>query len=373
MTETRARIGLLRLTDSAPVLYAAAAGLFTQHGIEAALSIEPSWANLADKLAYGLLDAAVMLPPLALAAAAGLRGAPARIVVPMGLSQGGNTLVGTHALAEVLGAGDAMTMAHRFVAWLRARPTRPRFAVVHAWSTHNLLLRYWLAAGGGDPDGDLATVVIPPEQVVGALVAGRIEGFCAGAPWGDAAEAQGAGRVLLGSSDIWTNHPEKCLALAEPWVAAHPEAVTALLRALLAAGQACARPEQAPVLADLLADAGVAAPRAVLLAALPGGAGCERIGFHAGAAWFPWHSQADWFVTQMVRWRWLPGSRDHRALARAVYRPELLAPAAVAEGLDWPEATVKPEGGHAGRWQLPARPHPLVMYGDGFCDGAIIA
>ena len=380
MTETRVRIGLLRLTDSAPVLHAAAAGLFARHGIEPALSIEPSWANIADKLTYGLLDAAVMLPPLALAAAAGLRGVPARIVVPMGLTLGGNTLVGTHAVAEALGAGDALmmaplampplAMARRFVAWVRAQPAPPRFAVVHAWSTHALLLRYWLAAGGGDPDRDLATVVIPPEQVVGALAAGRIIGFCAGAPWGDAAEACGAGRVLLGSSAIWGHHPEKCLALAEPWAAAHPGAVTGLLRALLAAGRACAAPEQAPALADLLAGAGVAAPRAALLAALPGGAGRERIEFHAGAAWYPWRSHARWFLAQLRRWGWLPGAVDAAALADAVYRPALLAPAAAAEGLDWPEADAKPEGGHDGPWTLPARPNPLPMGADRFCDGA---
>ena len=180
MTETRVRIGLLRLTDSAPVLYAAAAGLFARRGIDPVLSIEPSWANVADKLAYGVLDAAVMLPPLALAAAAGLRGAPARIVVPMGLTLGGNALAGTATLAEALGAGDPLTRARRCVAWLRARETPPRFAVVHAWSTHNLLLRYWLAAGGGDPDRDLRTVVIPPDQVVGALAGGADRGVLRG-------------------------------------------------------------------------------------------------------------------------------------------------------------------------------------------------
>lgn len=370
MTETRVRIGLLRLTDSAAVLYAAAAGLFARRGIDPVLSIEPSWANVADKLAYGVLDAAVMLPPLALAAAAGLRGAPARIVVPMGLTLGGNALAGTATLAEALGAGDPLTRARRCVAWLRARETPPRFAVVHAWSTHNLLLRYWLAAGGGDPDRDLRNVVIPPDQVVGALAGGRIEAFCAGAPWGDAAEAQGAGRVLLGSSSIWAHHPEKCLALAEPWATAHPDAVTALLRALLEAGRACADPARAETLVGLLRDAGVSVPPAALRAALPGGEGCERIEFYAGAAWFPWQSQAEWFLAQMGRWGWLPAGLDQPALARRVYRPDLLAPAAAAEGLDWPEATVKPEGGHSGPWYLPARPRPLAMGTDAFCDEA---
>lgn len=62
---SRVRIGLLRLVDSAPVIVAEADGLFHEQGLAVQVSIEPSWANVADKLAYGVLDAAVMLPPLA--------------------------------------------------------------------------------------------------------------------------------------------------------------------------------------------------------------------------------------------------------------------------------------------------------------------
>ena len=193
------RVGLLRLVDSAPVIVAEADGLFRDQGIDVQISIEPSWSNIADKLAYGVLDAAVMLPPLALAACAGLRGPKARLVVPMSLSQGGNAIV-----AEQSGRRqpDRRRLAPRLrlLDWLRAQPTRPRFAVVHAFSTHNLLLRYWLASGGADPDRDIETVVIPPENVVEALAAGSIAGFCAGAPWGDVAERQQAGRILIGTS-----------------------------------------------------------------------------------------------------------------------------------------------------------------------------
>jgi len=77
------RVGLLRLADSAPVIVAQANGMFDQLGVPVEISIEPSWANLLDKLSYGLLDAAVMLPPLALAAAAGLRGPHTRLIVPL--------------------------------------------------------------------------------------------------------------------------------------------------------------------------------------------------------------------------------------------------------------------------------------------------
>ena len=84
------RVGLLRLVDSAPIIVAKAHGLFREQGIDVQISIEPSWSNIADKLTYGILDAAVMLPPLALASCAGLRGPKARLVVPMSLSQGGS-------------------------------------------------------------------------------------------------------------------------------------------------------------------------------------------------------------------------------------------------------------------------------------------
>src|ERR1700726_316289 len=87
------RVGLLRLVDSAPVIVAEADGLFRDQGIDVQISVEPSWSNVADKLTYGVLDAAVMLPPLALAACAGLRGPKARLLVPMSLSQGGNAIV----------------------------------------------------------------------------------------------------------------------------------------------------------------------------------------------------------------------------------------------------------------------------------------
>src|SRR3984957_18843426 len=175
MTET-VRIGLLRLVDSAPVIVAQADGMFDSLGLTADISIEPSWANVADKLSFGLLDAAVMLPPLALAAAAGLRGPKARLVVPLSLSQGGNAIVLGHTAADDLTTSD-QPVRLRLLEWLRAQPTRPRFAVVHAFSAHNLLLRYWLASGGADPDKDIETVVIPPEDVVQELAAGRIAGF----------------------------------------------------------------------------------------------------------------------------------------------------------------------------------------------------
>lgn len=271
------RVGLLRLVDSAPVVVAEAKGLFRDQGIYVQISIEPSWSNIADKLTYGVLDAAVMMPPLALAACGGLRGPKARLVVPMSLSQGGNTIVASNQAAASLTEGGSQPRI-RLLDWLRPQEVRPRFAVVHAFSTHSLLLRYWFASGGVDPDRDIEIVVVPPEDVVEALTAGSVTGFCAGAPWGDIAERQGAGRILIGTSTIWPFHPEKCLCVGEIWAETYPELLHNLLRAVLRAQICCDLPEEAPMIAALLADPnGLRLPEDACLAALPGGSGVELI------------------------------------------------------------------------------------------------
>ena len=85
-------IGLLRLTNSAPAIVAYEFGFFADEGLDVALSVEPSWANVADKLAYGALDAAIIVPPLAFAVSLGLRGPAEPLIIPYSMSLGGDTI-----------------------------------------------------------------------------------------------------------------------------------------------------------------------------------------------------------------------------------------------------------------------------------------
>ena len=328
---TAIRIGILRLTDSAPVIVAQSRGLFRSLDIKPVLSIESSWDSIADKLRHGLLDGAVMLPPLALATALGLRGPGAKLIVPMGLSQGGNTIV---LGGETIKQSSGLPPGARLLGWLADQPGRPRIAVVHQFSTHNLLLRYWLSLTGVDPDRDIEIVVVPPEQVVAALAQGEIAGFCAGAPWGVAAELAGIGSALLGTSDIWPFHPEKCLAIREEWATANRDGLTRLLRSLMRAQVVCDRSDEADSVVTALADIdGLALPREAARAALPGGSGSEQIHFHGAGAAFPAPPHAIWFLRQMRRWGWLAEQTDIGTVARSVYRPDLFSLAARMEDL----------------------------------------
>jgi NitT/TauT family transport system ATP-binding protein/nitrate/nitrite transport system substrate-binding protein len=248
---------------------------------------------------------------LALAMAGGLRGKRTGLCVPMGLSRGGNAIVA--------GFGASGTIvAEGLAAWVRACPAPPRLAVVHVFSTHNLLLRAWLAASGVDPDREVEIVAVPPALVVADLAAGRIDGFCAGAPWGQVAVEAGVGQVLTGSSAIRPGHPEKCLALRADFASARLRDTAALMRALVRAQELCADPARAPALAALLA-ARLSLPEAAVRLSLPGGAAAECIGFADAAAVSP--ADGVWFLQQMGRWGWLDPSMDVPALAEAVYRP----------------------------------------------------
>jgi ABC-type nitrate/sulfonate/bicarbonate transport system substrate-binding protein len=326
------RLGLLRLVDSAPVVMAEAEGLFAAEGLDVALSVEPSWANVADKLSYGALDAAVILPPLAIAIAAGLRGVRRRLVLPMSLSAGGNALTVAPGLATRIGLeGSALERARRLKAALADIPP-PRLGVVHGYSTHNLLLRYWLAAGGIDPDRDVEIITVPPEATAGALAEGAMDGFCAGAPWGAVAQASGAGARLLGTTEIWPAHPEKALAVDAALAEDDPATVHALVRALLRAGPLCDDTAgDARLAARLAAPNGLALPEGPTLAAL---SGPDRPIFAAGAASVPSLAHAAWFGEQMRRWGWLDGDLPD------LYRPALYKKAASDLRLPIVEAAV---------------------------------
>ncbi|MEJ1974886.1 MAG: CmpA/NrtA family ABC transporter substrate-binding protein [Acetobacteraceae bacterium] len=316
---TPLRLGVLRLVDSAPAVLAEADGLFADEGLDVRLLVEPSWANIADKLAWGALDAAIILTPLALAAAAGLRGPRTDLVVPMGISQGGNAVVVSNDVAAALGGApmDAPAAGRAFAGWLSRQPAPPRFAVVHVFSTHNLLFRDWLASAGIDPDREVDIVIVPPQRVTRSLAEGEITGFCAGAPWGDYAAALGVGRVVLGSSAIRPGHAEKCLAIATAFARSHADDSAALVRALRRAQAACEVESRAGALAHLLAER-LDLPEEASRAALPGGAGIERIAFAASADLAA--AEVAWTCAQMQRWGWLPNDDATAALVAAVFR-----------------------------------------------------
>ena len=360
------RIGMLRLSDAAPVVMARENGIYADHGLDVRLSVEPSWANIADKLTYRQFDAAVILPPLAFAVTLGLRGVGIPLIVPMSLSLNGLAVGVSAAVAAELGTdGTPLEIGRRLSNLLPPRRPRLRFAIAHAFSTHNLLLRRYLVAAGIDPDRDVELIVVPPADTVQAIQDGHVDAYCLGPPWVDLAERMGIGRTIATSSQIWRNHPEKCLAVRRDWAEANPDALAQLLAATLQAAQFCDDPANADGIAAILAqDHYLAVDQAAIRASLPGG-GPARSAFFAHAANFPWTSHAAWFLDGMARWGYLGQDVDRAALADSVYRPDLFRVAAARIGLAAPTIDNKIEGAHDVPWMQDG----IAMDADLFCDG----
>ena len=378
-TQTERRrvvLGFIPLVDCAPLVIAKEEGFFARHGLEVELSREPSWANIRDKVAVGALDGAHMLSAMPIAAALGIDSIAKPMVVALNLNLNGNAITLSRDVMERIGGiepGQALAPA-RLKALIDADRQAGRrrlvLASVFPFSSHNYLLRYWLATGGIDPDADVRLVVVPPPQMVTQLAAGRIDGFCVGEPWNQRAAALGIGSIAVESHQIWNNHPEKVFAVGADWAARNPDTHQALLRALIEAAAWLDRPENRPLAARILARPDyVGVGEATVARSLSGQSGGEENHlFFRRAASFPWRSHADWLVTQMVRWGQVRDLAKACAVADSVYRPDLYRVAAASLGVAAPAIDRKSEGVRAEPWTLAAATAPIAMGPDQFID-----
>lgn len=245
-------IGFVPLVACAPLAIAQEKGFFTKHGLdEVSLVRETNWRGITDGMRGGFLDAAQMPSGMPLWLTLGARDkAPVPMVTALTMSRNGNAITIGKGCIE---AGvKNLTDFRNYLRQTRDRPHR--LGIVHRSSMHNLLLRYWLAAGGIDPDRDVILKTIPPAQMLVDLKAGTIDGFCVGDPWNLRAELEGTGVVIATDMDVWPNHPGKVLGVREDWARAHPNSHIALVKALLEAGQYCADPANEAEICTILAQ-----------------------------------------------------------------------------------------------------------------------
>jgi bicarbonate transport system ATP-binding protein len=243
-------LGYVPLTACAPLAVAKEKGFFTKHGLdEVNLVRETSWRGIIDGMTGGFLDAAQMPSGMPLWLTLGAHDTkPLPVVTSLTMTRNGNAIT----LAKRFYDEGVRTLAD-FKQMLLDSPERQhRMGVVHPSSMHNLLLRYWLAAGGIDPDRDVILKPIPPAQMVVDLQAGSIDGFCVGEPWNLRAAIEGVGFTVATDLEIWQGHPGKVLGVREDWANAYPNTHIALVKALLEAGQYCADPANAVEIQEIL-------------------------------------------------------------------------------------------------------------------------
>lgn len=384
-------LGIVPLTDCAPIAVGVERGFFKRHSLNVTTSREESWASIRDKVAYGVLDGAQMIAPMAIATTLGIGGVQCDLVTGFNLDLNGNAITLDAELFAQMCAVDPTcatapyTTAEPLRHIIQARVDRSlpklRFGVVFPISTHDYEMRYWLASANINPDEDVELVVVPPSKMVDAMRSGHIAGFCVGEPWNTVAVEAGVGRVAITKHDIWNNSPEKVLGVTRQWHEQHPETHLALITALIEASRWIDDPEHRAEVCDILSMPQYVGVDPRLLRRSMMGTfrydpdGPDRLMpdfnvFHRYAANFPWRSHAIWFMTQMLRWGQHTGPMDFNKVAAAVYRSDIYREAARRIGLPCPASNDKPEGIHGGIWSIKTETDSALQLGpDVFFDG----
>jgi nitrate/nitrite transport system substrate-binding protein len=362
--------GILPLTDCAPIVVAHVKGFFLKHGIESDVTKFGSWTASRDGIMSGKAQAAHMLFGMPVAAAVGKLGTEHRpLVIPWILNRNGQAITISAKHREILGssARDLRPLAQE-----RREKGRPMvFAMTLQPGTHAMWLRYWLAAGGINPDKDVALITIPPPMMVANMKAGRLDGFCVGEPWNVKAVNEGLGFTAILSEEIWPNHPEKVLACSEEFSEANPNSVKATLKALHEASMWCDEEENHEELSALLAEPPyLDCPASLIRSRLGSSVDCGNgrtatnlrgLTFSGEGCNYPQPKFAVWWLSQFRRWMMLPLAPDYPGVAARVMRPDFYEAAMNELGVSHGRAEFAPETLFDGKVFDPAEPERYAM------------
>jgi two-component system, oxyanion-binding sensor len=381
------RIGFLPLVDAALPILARELGFAEAEGLKIELIRDMSWATVCDRLLYGHTDAAHMLAPLAIAMTLGLGRPPVSLSVPFALGLNGNAITLRPDLAaqitEIGVQGDAVAIGKKFAAVARIAAQagkRLRLGVVHRYSSHNYMLRYWLRGSGLDPNSDVEIVTVAPPFAADALASGEVDGICVGEPWNSVAVDRGVGVIALVTSQIWRRGVEKVLAMPTKDMEANPERTQRLIRALYKAGEAFVNPGQLEKVAAILArpeylDGSAQQIKGAVSDHILFAKGHEPLHIpdfmfqHREAANFPWISQAAWLYAQMCLTGHVAMNDDDYLTAQNVFRPDIYRSALKPLGVALPGASAKLEGGISDSLGVGTTQGRLILGADLFFDG----
>ncbi|NJM64540.1 MAG: ABC transporter substrate-binding protein [Acaryochloris sp. RU_4_1] len=329
-------IGFVPLTACAPIAVAQEKGFFKKHGLdEVSLVRESSWRGIVDGMIGGYIDAAQMPSGM-----------------PLWITLGGSGNIGTTVVSSLTMTrnGNAITFDERFQGQVKTLAdfkrlldqtpdTQHRFGVVHPSSMHNLLLRYWLASAGIDPDRDVQLKTIPPAQMVVDLKADTIDGFCVGDPWNLRAEIEKVGYTIATDVDIWPGHPGKVLGVREDWARAYPNTHIALVKALLEACQYCSDPKNAAEIRTILTQRDYVGTNIDYIHlggagdTIPGVSSVAHHLFYGENVNRPSRTEHLWQMAQMARWGDVPFPRNWVEVLETICRVSVFSTAARELGL----------------------------------------
>ncbi|MBX3454899.1 CmpA/NrtA family ABC transporter substrate-binding protein [Ferrovibrio sp.] len=359
-----ARLGYIALTDASPLIIAKEKGLFAKYGLpDMSIEKQASWGATRDNLelgeAGGGITGAHILTPMPYLISSG-KVTKNNVKLPMyilaRLNTNGQAISVSKNYAGMGVTTDAKTLAAAFKKG-KAEGKDLKAAMTFPGGTHDMWIRYWLSASGIDPDKDIATIVVPPPQMVANMKVNAMEAFCVCEPWNLQLIHQKIGFTALMTGELWKDHPEKSLGLRADWVDKNPKAAKAILMATQEAQMWCDKMENKEEMCNIVGGRDwFKVPVKDILDRTQGtidygdGNRTAKVGvesplmmkFWRDHASYPFQSHELWFLIENIRWGYQPADLDTAALVKQVNREDLWREAAKGLGVsdaDLPKST----------------------------------
>ena len=348
---TGVKLGYIALTDSAALIIAKEKGFFEKHGLpDVEVAKQASWGATRDNLVLGGaangIDGAHILSPMPYLMHTG-KVTQNNVPVPMAILARLNCDSQAISVAkEYTDTGVQLDASKLKAAFEKKKADggEVKVAMTFPGGTHDLWIRYWLAAGGIDPDKDVSTIVVPPPQMVANMKVGNMDAFCVGEPWNEQLVNQGIGFTAASTGEIWKGHPEKALGMRADWVEKNPNAAKALMMAVMEAQMWCESMDNKDEMATIVGKRQwFNVPVKDIIGRLKGdinyGNGRVVHGtdlymkFWANGASYPFKSHDTWFMAENIRWGKLAPDTDIKALVDQVNREDIWRAAAADLGI----------------------------------------
>jgi nitrate/nitrite transport system substrate-binding protein len=345
------KLGFIALTDSAPLIVAKERGFFEKYGLSGAEVLkQASWGATRDNLVLGSegsgIDGAHILTPMPYLMTTGAitqNNAPLPMKILARLNLDGQGISVSQAYADLKVGVDATPLKDAF-AKKKAEGNVAKVAVTFPGGTHDLWMRYWLAAAGINPMTDVEVIVVPPPQMVANMKVGTMDAFCVGEPWNAQLVTQGIGYTAVSTGEVWSKHPEKSLAIRADYFDKYPKASEAILMAVMEAQQWADLDANKEELADIVSKrAWFNVKKEDILGRLKGDidygngktvtASPLLMKFWRDQASFPFKSHDAWFIAENMRWGGLKPDTDVKTLLSSVNGADIWRSAAKTLGV----------------------------------------
>ncbi|MEM9218713.1 MAG: CmpA/NrtA family ABC transporter substrate-binding protein [Cyanobacteria bacterium P01_F01_bin.150] len=336
LEKSKLSIAFLPITCASPIIMSKPLGFYEKYGLDVELRKYAGWSVVRDAVIAGELDASHMLAPMPIAMSLGLGSTTFPVKLASIENNNGQAIaVAKKYLGQVNGPADFKGMT---------------IGIPYDYSNHNLILRYYLATGGINPDKDVKLLILPPPDAIAKLKAEQIDAFILPDNFTQRVVRDDIGFIHILTKELWPGHPCCAFTASQAWIDEHPNTFRALNKAIIDGATYANQPENRKEIAAAIApreylNQPVDVLEAVMTGDFEDGQGNtfsepDRIFFDP----YPWKSFANWISTQLVRWDYMtPELAEYDKIGEEIFLTDLARDLAEELGAPAPQESTRIE------------------------------